>query len=42
VDNTGCNQSFAHLLRDDIADPGGIKVPGEQLDRMRAPADRAN
>ena len=35
-DNTGCKQNFAHLLPDDIADPGGIKVPGQQLYRMRA------
>jgi hypothetical protein len=28
-DNTGCKQNFAHLLPDDIADPGGIKVPGQ-------------
>ena len=35
-DNTGCKQSFAHLLPDDIADPGGINVPGQQLHRMGA------
>src|SRR6516162_8164584 len=35
-DNTGCTQNFAHLLPDDIADPSGIKVPGQQLYRMRA------
>ena len=34
-DNTGCKQSFAYLLPDDIADPGGINVPGQQLYRMR-------
>ena len=35
-DNTGCKQGFAHLLPDDIADPGCINVPGQQLYRMRA------
>ena len=35
-DNTGYKQSSAHLLPDDIADPGGIKVPSQQLYRMRA------
>jgi hypothetical protein len=34
-DNTGCKQSFAHLLSDDVADPRGINVPGQQLYRMR-------
>src|SRR5262249_24044297 len=34
-DNTGCKQSFAQLLPDEIADPGGINVPGQQLYRMR-------
>jgi hypothetical protein len=33
--NTGCKQSFAHLLSDEIADTGGIKVPRQQLFRMR-------
>jgi hypothetical protein len=32
---TECKQSFAHLLPDEIADTGGIKVLGQQLYRMR-------
>jgi hypothetical protein len=34
-DDTGCKQSFAHLLPDDIADPGSINVKGQLLYWMR-------
>ena len=32
--NTKCKQTFAQFLPDEIADPGRINIPGQQLYRM--------